>query len=152
MNVRDIMTTDAAVGPEATVDEVARMLVERHLSGVPVVDTHRRLLGLITENDLVAKQARVHLPKYLGILGLVIPIESRGSDEEIEHALAVNAEQLMEPDPPAVDINASVEDAATLMVDEDANPIPVLHAGQVVGLVSRRDIIRFLLLQDEDAG
>jgi CBS domain-containing protein len=106
---------------------------------------------MVTETDLVVKHAHVHMPTYFGILGTVIPIERRGTDEEIRRVLAITAGDLMEQNIATVLADASVEDVATLMVDEGANPVPVLDGGAVVGIVSRRELVRLLLLEEESS-
>jgi len=58
MNVRDLMTTDVVVThPETPLKDVARLLVEHRISGVPVVDTDRRVVGVVTEADFLVKEA-----------------------------------------------------------------------------------------------
>src|SRR5206468_11670934 len=126
VNVREIMLSDVrTVTPQASVDEVARLMLEGGLASVPVVE-NGRLLGVVTETDLVTKHARVHMPTYLGILGTVIPFERRGTDEEIRRVLAVTAGELMEREAPTIGPDATVEDVATYMVDEGVNPVAVV--------------------------
>lgn len=150
MKARDIMRTDVpTVGLDARATDVARLMLDRRVSGIPVVDDRGRLLGMVTETDLVTKHARVHVPMYIGILGGVIPWERRGSDEEIQRALGVTAADLMEQETPAVGPDATVEDVATLMVEEGAEPVPVVQNHSLVGLISRTDIIRLLVIEDE---
>jgi CBS domain-containing protein len=151
VDVRDIMTPSPfAVGPTASVSEVAQALVSSHARGVPVVDAENNFLGLVTERDVVAKQARLHLPIYIGFLGLVAPIELPHSHEDVEHALAVNAEQLMETNVVTAVPTSTIEDVATLMVDEDVDAIPILDGKRLVGLVNRLDLVRLVVVEERD--
>ena len=153
MNVRDIMTSPApSVGPTAAVSEVARLILDRGISGLPVVDERGRVVGLVTKSDLVAKHAQVHLPRYFGILGTAIPIGTRHADEELRRILAVTARDLMSDEVTTTSPDTSVEDAASLMVERDAGPLPVMEGGALVGLLDEDDIIRLLLLEEEDEG
>ena len=96
MNVRDIMTADVPlVSPEHVVADVVRIMLDRNLPALPVVDASNGLVGLVRAHDLVARHARVHVPFYLGLLGAAIPFQSSHEDEEIRHALAVTAGDLM---------------------------------------------------------
>ena len=153
MNVSEVMNPHpVTVAPDATFTEVARTMLDHRLAGVPVVDADERLVGLVTDKDLVIKHARVHFPWYLGILGDFLQIEVPGTDEEIQRALAVTARDLMEEKMHTVSPDASVEDAATAMVDEGANPVPVVDGGRLVGMVSRMDLVRLLVVEEEDGG
>lgn len=152
MNVREIMVSNVpAAGIGTLVAELARLMLESGLGGVPVVE-NGRLVGMVTEADLVVKHARVHMPAYFSILGTVIPIERPGTDEEIRRVLGVTAGDLMERGIPGVVADASLEDVATLMVDEGINPVPVLDGdGGLLGMVSRRELVRLLLLEEESS-
>jgi CBS domain-containing protein len=124
-------------------------MLQQQQRGIPVVDSSGSLVGLVTEADLVTKHARIHVPTYLGILGGIIPLERRHSDEEIRRALAVCAEELMETDIVTVGPDDDVDQAATLMIEEDADPIPVVENKKLIGLVGRADVIRLLLIEEE---
>jgi CBS domain-containing protein len=148
MNVREIMISNISTADrQMRVDRVVRLMLDQGIAGVPVVE-NGKLLGMITETDLVTKHAHVHMPTYLGILGTVIPFERRGTDEEIRRVLAVTAGDLME-EAAVIAPDTSVEDVATLMVDEGVNPVAVVDRGRFLGLVSHRELVRLLLLQDE---
>jgi predicted transcriptional regulator len=91
------------------------------------------------------------LPVFVGLLGYVAPFELPGSREEVERALAVTVRDLMDDDVVTIDAGASVDDAATLMVDKDIDPIPVLDHGRLVGTISTDDMIRLVLIEEGDA-
>lgn len=150
MKVREIMSSlEATVGPDSPVAEVARILIDRHLSGVPVV-VGNELVGMVTQRDVVTKHAHVHLPIFVGLLGYIAPLELPGSREEVERALAVTAGELMETDVVTVDGDDDVDDVATIMVDKDVDPIPVMDRGTLVGTISMADIIRLVLVEEGD--
>lgn len=151
MKASEIMATNGVtIGPDATVSEVVRRLLESRLEGLAVVDHGDKLLGVVTETDVVAKHAKPHVPVYLGILGYVLPIETHSNDEEVRHVLAVTAGDLMSDDVPAVSPDADVDDVATLMVEEGINPVPVVTGDRLVGLIAHTDIMRLLLREEED--
>jgi CBS domain-containing protein len=152
MNVRDIMSSPVTtVLPSASVAEIARVMQREHVSGVPVIDDRGVVVGIVTETDLVAKHARVHMPTYFSILGLSFPVGAAHTDEDIRRALAVSAQDLMSKDVVVIGPDSSVDDAATMMVEQHVNPIPVLEKGKLVGIVSRSDIVRLLLVEETDA-
>jgi CBS domain-containing protein len=152
MNVRDIMSSPVTtVSPSASVADLARIMLEEHVGGVPVVDDRGVVVGIVTETDLVAKHARVHLPSYFSILGYEIPFGTGHTDDDFRRALAVSAQDLMTKDVVVIGPDSSVDDVATMMVEQHVNPVPVLDKGRLVGIVSRTDIVRLLLVEETDA-
>ncbi|HEX6506628.1 MAG TPA: CBS domain-containing protein [Chloroflexota bacterium] len=151
MKVAELMMTPPVALPrDAPVSHAARLMLDNHLSGIPVVNNDGSIAGIITDSDLVTKHAHVHVPIYLGILGGVIPIETRRQDEEIRRALAVTAQDIMDEKYSTISPEADIDDAATLMVEHDADPIAVVDHGRLVGTISRADIIRLLVVEEAD--
>jgi CBS domain-containing protein len=103
-------------------------------------------VGLLRDEDLIASEARVHVPTYLMLLGTSVPLP--GSMKRFEHELhkfaGSTVAEVMDADPRTVAPDASLEDVATLMHEHDVTHIPVLDNGRVVGLVARSDIVRFI--------
>src|SRR5579872_2160828 len=152
MQVRDIMSnTVRSVPPDASVAQVARLVLDTGAPGVPVVDARGRLLGVVTDKDLVAKHARLHLPVYLGLLGSVLPLETHRTDEGMRHILGITARDIMSEAKETIAPDTDVDDAATIMVDRDVELLIVLEGDVVAGLVTRRDIVRLLVLEESDA-
>ncbi|HLI28161.1 MAG TPA: CBS domain-containing protein [Chloroflexota bacterium] len=148
MRVADIMTRSVlVVGPRAPVPEIARLMWQHRVSGVPVVD-EGRVIGIVTELDLLVRNARLHWPTYVRVLDALIPLGNpRRWDEEIRRALGTVAEDVMSRPVITIRSDADVADAATLMLDKRVNPLPVVDDGRLVGIVSRADFVR-LLAQD----
>jgi CBS domain-containing protein len=150
MNVRDLMSPpDVTVTPDTPVAEAARLLLDSSLPGIPVVE-NGRLVGVVTRRDVVTKHAHVHLPVFIGLLGYVAPFELPGTREEMQRVLAVTVRDLMGTDVKTIEAAASVDDAATLMVEHAVDPIPVLDNGALVGVISMGDIIRLVLVEEGD--
>lgn len=151
MSVREIMKSPAPqVSVDAIVGDVARAVLDGSAEGVIVVDTDGTLAGIITERDLVERHARPHAPVYLGILGTILPFDTHRTDEDMRHILGVTARDLMTEDPVTLEADATVEDAATLMLDKHANPLVVMEGDTVAGLVSHADIVRLLIIEESD--
>jgi CBS domain-containing protein len=149
MKVRELMRSPAVTTTRsASVGQVARRLVENSLGGVPVTDERGRLVGIVTASDLVVKHAHVHGPTYLGILGGVIPFETRRQDEEMRRALGVTAGDVMTSKVWSIGPDAEVDDAATIMVEEGAGTLAVVDEGRVVGTISEADIVRLLVVEE----
>lgn len=113
---RDVMTTEVVtVPPSMTMQELARLLAERHISGVPVVDHMGRVVGIVSEADIL----------------------SRRQGEETVRAI-------MTTDVVAVAEEESVHEIALLLWMKRINRVPVLRQGELVGIVSRTDLVKAL--------
>ncbi len=142
--VADIMERDPiTVGRDDDVESVIRVLREHELPGVPVVNGSGKLVGIITENDLILRdeQADLHLPHHLDIMGGVIYLESmKHFEERITKAFASTGEDMMTADPITVTPDAPVEEAANLIAKHKHNRLPVVDDdGRLVGVVTRLD-------------
>ena len=149
MRVADVMTRDVlTVVPDTSVQDVARVLWSRGISGVPVVNGAGALVGIVSELDLLVRNANLHIPQYLRVLDIMIPLGSRHEfDEEMRRALGATAADVMTTELFTVGPQTDLADAATLMLEKDVNRLPVVEQGRVVGIISRADFVR-LLAQD----
>lgn len=148
MLVQEIMSSPAiTVQPETTIQEVARVMGEHHISGVPVVDADGRLLGTVTEVNLIARNAPLKEPRYLAVLSAMIPV---GLDDYFEYkqqlrqALATNARQLMNSNVITVEPSTTVEEALEIMLNPENTMLPVLENDRLVGVVTRTDLVRLI--------
>lgn len=147
MRVDDVMTTDVAtVTPGASLKAVARILVERGISGVPVVDAEGDVLGIVSEADLLAKE-RAEPPTRGGPLAwLVDPIEVI---ERRKLGARLAGEVMTSP---AVTIAPyrNLATAAGIMLDNRVNRLPVVSDGKLVGIVTRADLVRAFARPDAE--
>ncbi len=145
MHVRDAMTTDVAtVAPHTPLKDVARILVERRISGVPVVDAEGTVLGVVSEGDFLLKEAQ----------GTAEPRRPwsrlRGREHAAGIALATTAGDLMTSPAVTIDAGRSLHAAAALMASRKVNRLPVVDGGRLVGILTRADIVRAFVRTDED--
>ena len=152
------------VAPDDTVGTVAGMIATNDVPGVLVVGDGE-LLGIITESDIVTRQAIVDFPETISFLGgyfragrLQLPWnrETRDDasdfDHEVRRVLATTARELMTSPVINVDADATVRDLATIMIDHNVNPVPVVtDDNRIVGIVSRKDLVR-LIASEQDEG
>jgi CBS domain-containing protein len=147
MQAKEIMTSPVfTVSPDTPVAQVARLLCGKHISGVPVVDGTGKLVGIVTEIDLIKRHARIHFPIYLPFLDSLIFLESpRRYTQDVRRALGATAGEIMTQPVSTANLETDVEEIATLMVDDRVNPIPILdESGALVGIVSHTDIVRLV--------
>ncbi len=143
--VRDIMETDVpTVGPETDVETVIRTLREHEVPGVPVVNDGGRLLGIITEADLVLSEdgSDLHLPHYIELFGGAVFLEPlQRFEDRLRKAFASKARDLMTADPVTIEPDASVREAARLIARKKHNRLPVVEHGRLIGVVTRLDVL-----------
>jgi CBS domain-containing protein len=145
--VRDVMTREVAtLRPDQPITEAADALAEGGYGAMPVVDADGQFVGLLRDEDLIASEARIHVPTYLMLLGTSVPIP--GSMKRFEHELhkfaGSTVAEVMDDHPHTVTSDATLEDVATLMHDGEITHVPVIDDGRVAGLVARSDIVRFI--------
>ena len=153
MKVRDIMTTDVVSAKRGTpVNELAKLMGARDISGVPVLDDAGAVVGVVTELDMIVRNTRLDMPRFIQILDLGrIPLERRSDYEHrMRHMLGARAEDLMSEDVVTIGPDDSVEDLAELMVKRRVNPVPVVENGKLIGIVSRADIIDMMAAEMEE--
>jgi CBS domain-containing protein len=151
MKVRDIMTAEVATAsPDTSVNLVARLMARRDISGVPVVEDDR-VVGIVTELDLIVRNTRLEPPAFFQLLDARIPLETPTHyRERIRHMLGTLARDVMTEKVVTIGPEEDLEVLAEIMVKRRVNPLPVVEEGRLVGIVSRSDIIG-MMARDLDA-
>jgi CBS domain-containing protein len=143
--VRDIMDSDpATVRPNTPVQDVVRTMRENELPGLPVVDGEGRVVGMVTEADLVLPddEGDLHIPHYINLFGGTVFLEPLSRFEHrLRKAFASKAEDMMTRDPETVGPDTTVRDAARIIHESGHNRLPVVEDGRLVGVVTRVDVL-----------
>jgi CBS domain-containing protein len=145
MKVRDIMTVEVVVAhPDTSVNLVARLMAGRDISGVPVVEDGR-VVGIVTELDLIVRNTRLEPPAFFALLDARIPLETPGHyRERMRHMLGTLARHVMTEKVVSIGPDEELESLAAIMVKRRVNPLPVIEEGRLVGIVSRSDIVAMM--------
>jgi CBS domain-containing protein len=151
LTAKDIMTKDViTVRPDTSIEELADLLVRNEISGVPVVDDDGMLVGVVTENDLISRDKRLHIPTVVSFLDAAIYLESsKKFEQEVKRLTATKVGDIcvrkvvtVKPDTPIVDI-------ATIMSEKKFHLLPVVEGGKVLGVVGKRDMVKAVARQGE---
>ena len=143
--VRDIMDADPeTVTPDTKVEDVIAILRDNELPGVPVVNDGGRVVGIVTEADLVLPDddGDLHLPHYVNIFGGTVFLEPfKKFEDRLRKAFASTAAEMMTANPDTVGPDTPVEEAARIVHDTGHNRLPVTEHGRLVGVVTRLDVL-----------
>jgi len=144
--VREIMTTDVLTfRPDDGVEQAMRTLLDKDVDAAPVVDGSGAVVGVLSNGDLIVQGAQVHFPTLITFLGATFEVGHKHFEEELRRALGSKVADVMTTEPVVCEADATIEHAATLMHEEDVSRLPVVADGKLVGVVSRRDVLRALL-------
>ena len=151
LTVKDIMTREViAVSPEMDIANAARLLLERNINGVPVVDGTGKLVGILCQSDLVAQQKKFPVPTVFTLLdGFVSLTSMKHLEREVQKITATTVADAMSPNPVTVRPEASIEDVGSIMVDRNFHTVPVVDKGKLVGIVGKVDVLRTLMATPE---
>lgn len=143
MVAKDIMTKEVkVVDPFMQIKEFAGFLIKENVSGAPVVDSAGNFLGIVTEEDLIFQDKKVNLPTFLNLFSNIIPLGLARTEEELKKIAGIDLKDVMQSEPQTISPEISVEEIATLMSENKTYYLTVLKAGKVVGVVTKRDIIK----------
>ena len=150
MKASNVMTKEViSVRPEATVEEVVRLLAEHRIGGVPVLDEDGKFLGMVNKRDLFLKDKPVpfsqeRMPALFN--EFVIPERLA---EQYRAARHLTAGEVMCKTVPTVGVDDDIGQVAKLMMRSDLRRVPVVHEDKLAGVISRSDIIRLIAKDDE---
>ena len=147
LRVGDIMQADwPTLGPDHTVEDAIKLFAESGISGAPVVEGGR-LVGIVTEGDLIFRDAEIRAPGFLDILGGLIPLGSW--DEYRKEALksaGVTVDEVMTRELITISPEASLAEASTIMADKRVKILPVAEDDILRGVITRMDILTLHVL------
>lgn len=144
LKARDIMTTDVlTVSKDARVKDIAKLFSDKRIGGAPVVDENGKVIGIVTDGDLIMQDVKIHFPHYLSLLdGFIILGSTKRFEEQLRKAVGAEIKDVMTEDVITVEEDALIEDIATLMMEKNVSRLPVVKEEKLVGLITRGDIVR----------
>ncbi len=142
MKVRDIMTKEViTVAPDMTIHQLAELLVEKNISGAPVVEDGK-LLGIVQEEGIIYQDKKVHLPTFINISLGFLTFGAQQFEEEMKKITANKVRAIMETDIIKLSPDTEIEDAATVMIEKGLYYCPVLEDEKLIGIMTKKDIVR----------
>lgn len=142
---KDIMTTDVIVANKNDIiANVANLLIREKIGGLPVVDEDNKVVGIISETDIMKKESHVESPKMLNFLqGIIFLDDMKRFEEELRAIAAYKVEDLMSKDIVTVKEDDTFDYVANIMINKSINRVPVVDKdNRLKGIICRYDIIK----------
>lgn len=145
MKVKNFMTSEVVtVTPETSILDAARLMLDHQISGLPVVTDEGRVVGIISEHDLLrggSNDVQSPLPHWLRLM-----IERANLADATARFQVRKVGDVMTPNPVTIAETASLEEAGRLIGDHDVKRLPVIRDGRLVGIIARADVVRAMIV------
>jgi len=139
MKVGDFMTTRVVtIHPDSPIMDAAQLMLKHHVSGLPVVDDNGRVVGIVTEHDLLRRTDR---PGSQQPYWLQQMIERAAVAKEAVRFDEAKVKEVMTSEPFVVMEDTPIEDLCHMMQQRSIKRLPVVRDGRLVGIVSRADLV-----------
>lgn len=150
MKAQDVMTQYVtSIGPDESISKAVRIMLQNEISGLPVLDEHGRLVGMITEGDLLRRAetgTQRRRPRWIEFF-----IGPRRSAEEYVQTHGRKVSDLMTTDPVSVTEDTPLEELVTLMEKRRIKRVPIVRSDKVIGIVSRANLLHALARLSSEA-
>lgn len=146
LTAKEIMTKRVeTVPPEMEIVQAAKILLEKKINGLPVVDKGK-LVGILCQSDLIAQQTKLPIPSIFTLLDGFIPLRSaKHFEKAVNKIAATTVADAMTPNPLTVHPDTDIEELASLMLDNKFHTIPVVDEGELLGIIGKEDILKTLM-------
>ncbi len=148
--VADVMTKGPiSVTPQTSLEEAIQILAEKKISGLPVVDDNGKIVGVISETDLMWQETGVEAPPYIMFLDSVIYLQNPARyNKEIHKALGQTVGEVMSDRPITIEPDRSVKEAARIMHEKKVRRLPVTdNQLKLLGIITQGDVIRMMAME-----
>ena len=142
---KDIMTTDVIVAKkDDSIANVATLLIREKIGGLPVVDEENKVVGIISETDIMQKETDIESPRVINFFqGLIFLDDIKKLEDDMKKVAAYKVEDLMSKDIITVNENDSFDYVANVMIKKSINRVPVVDKENFLkGIICRYDIIK----------
>jgi CBS domain-containing protein len=148
LKAQDIMTNNViTVTEDMPVKELAKILSENKISGAPVIDNEGKLVGVVTESDLIDQTKKVHIPTVVSIFDSFLFLESPDRlEKDLKKMAASTVKDISSQEIVNVNKDTRLDELATLMSEKKVHTLPVVDGDKLVGVIGKSDIIRTLAM------
>lgn len=150
LKAKDIMnTTVLTVKPGTGVKELAGFFLKHQISGAPVVGEDRSLIGIVTEGDVIFRDANIHLPTVVTLFDSIFYLENPHKYEhELQKIIGGKVEDIMTKDVVTVSPETEMQELATIMHEKKCHLLPVLENNRLVGIIGKADMVKAIAMEE----
>jgi len=145
MKAKEVMTKNViAVKEEDTIDDVIKILLSNKISGVPVVNEEKEVIGVVSEADLIFRDKEIEIPAFIPVMEGYIFLQSvKKYEEQLKKQVAYKVKDVMSAPVITAKEDEEIEKIANIMLKKRINRIPIVDKeGKLVGLITRSDILK----------
>ncbi len=144
LTAKDVMSKNViTVKKSLSLRDLSNKFIEHKVNGFPVVDEDGKLIGMVTENDLIEQNKNLHIPTVIALFDGVFYLESEKKfEKEVQKLSATTVNDIYNPKVITTTSDASLSQVATLMAENNTHTIPVIESGNLIGVIGKLDIIR----------
>lgn len=149
LTAADVMTKDViTVKRETTIRELAELFARHRISSAPVIDEGGKLIGIVTETDLIEQDKSLHIPTVISIFDWVIYLESgKKFEKELKKMTGQTVGDIYREEVETVTTSTPVSEVADIMSSKKVHAIPVVEGEKLAGIIARIDLIRTMIKQ-----
>ena len=143
---RDIMTTNVVtVKKDQPISDLSKLFIENHFNGVPVLDDAGKVIGVVTQGNLIEQNKSLHIPTVIALFDAVLFLESEKKFEsDVKKLTGSKIEDIYHKKPITVSPDIDLSEITTIMAEKDVHTLPVLEDDKLVGIIGKKDVIRAL--------
>ena len=141
---RDIMTRNVVtVKKDQPISDLSKLFIENHFNGVPVLDDAGKVIGVVTQSNLIEQNKNLHIPTVIALFDAVLFLESEKKFEsDVKKLTGSKIEDIYHKNPITVSPDTDLSEITTLMAEKDVHTLPVLEDDKLVGIIGKKDVIR----------
>ena len=141
---KDIMCkTVITVEKDTPISELSDLFIEYNISGIPVLNDEKKVIGIVTQSDLIEQNKNLHIPTVITLFDAVLFLESEKKFESDVKKLTGNkVGDIYSPDAVTVSVDTEINEIATIMAEKDVHTLPVMDGEKLVGVIGKLDLIR----------
>ncbi len=144
--VNEIMKTDVyTVSDEATIKDVLQALVDRKTSGVPIINAKQQVVGFISDGDIMKFIAKQN-PRIIDMTSFItVWYDTESFEKKLHDLMELNVMELATTRLVSVETDYDIDEVAKVLGEKKIKKVPVLEDGKLAGIISRSDILRYIL-------
>jgi len=147
LTAKDIMTKKViTVEEDTSVKDLAKILTDNNISGVPVLSKNGEITAVVTESDLIDQSKKLHIPTVITILDSVFYLENPDKMEtEMKKMAGTKVSDICSGPVTSIGPETALEEIATIMAEKNIHTLPVLESTKLVGVIGKKDMIKTLI-------